>query len=124
MNLKKSPVHPELLVSDSGAVYKADTGNRINVTQNHCYSRGYVVAYKNNGRHKQLSVAKLVCETHIKILAQDEYIAFKDGNELNVNVSNIEIFKVEKSNRGRKPKRKESEETYSTWMNGHEELYC
>jgi hypothetical protein len=122
--IRKSKQHPELLVSNTGNIYRAETGQRINISQNHCYARGSVIAYKNNGRHKTLSVAKLVCETFIKELDRDEYISFKDGNETNITVDNIEIFKVQKSNRGRKPKRKESDETYSTWMNGHEELYC
>ncbi len=126
MNLVKSITNPELLVSEKGDVFNSKTGNRISLTMNHCYGRGYVVAYWHEGKQKRLSVAKLVVETHIKKapLEKNEYIEFIDDNESNVHKDNLRIFTLEKSNRGRKTKRKESEETYSTWMNGHEELYC
>jgi hypothetical protein len=124
MNLVKSINHPELLISENGDIYKC--GVRLKNSQNHTYSRGFMVSYWHDGKQKRLSVAKLVCETFIKKapLRDDEYIDYLDGNETNVNKDNLRIFTLEKCNRGRKRRKKESDETYSTWMNGNAELFC
>lgn len=123
MEIRRSISYPELMVSNLGDVYFYDTGKRINIIRDHGYStRGFVVAYKYDGRFKNISVANLVYEAFIKRkkLTRNDYVEFKDSDEFNPRADNLEssmrtarVTKTKKSNDGE----------YSTWM-GIDEVYC
>lgn len=130
MNLVQSISHPELLVSDCGAIYK--DGQRLNHIQGHSLSiRGPIVAYWLNGKCKQISIIRLVYEAHVKKskIESNDYIHALDGDEFNVKASNLVAGsryskpvakkKVVVTNVESKPK-----ESWSCWQNGVDELYC
>jgi hypothetical protein len=127
MNLRQSLSFPELLVGSDGSVYK--NGQRLPLNYNHGTTiRGPVVTYLHNGKGKQVSVIRLVFEAHVKKakIEPADYVEFIDGNELNVKADNLvkgrrysklPVKKVKKEKQKR-------EEEYSTWLNGHCEVYC
>jgi hypothetical protein len=126
MKIVRSISYPELSISDEGDVFDTQTGQRINLKKNHGLSvRGYVITYRIGQRYKTLSLVNLVYEAHVKrakITASD-YVEFLDGDEYNPKASNLTCFRASQSKKA-KPFKREPGESYSTWMNGHEELYC
>lgn len=122
MNLRQSITYPELLVRDDGAIYY--NGQRLNHIKDHGYaSKGPMVYYWHDGRVRHVSVMRLVYEAHIKkaALNKGDYIDPIDGDENNVQASNLENGMRKPSVRTKRPCEKE---TYSTWMNGESELFC
>jgi len=128
MNLKVSPSNPELLVGDSGEVYVRETGKRLNLIRDHGYStNGPVVIYKTNRIHRNLSVSRLVYEAHVKgsKLTAMDYFEHKDADDNNVSASNLVTVSFRRNRKKpQKVNRLPEGEKYSTWMNGHSELYC
>jgi len=124
MNIRKSISHPELLVGSNGSIYHASTGERINLMHDHGTTmRGHMIAYRHNGKIKQLSVIRLVFEAHIKKakIQTNDYVETIDGNDFNPDASNLTY-----GSRYRKPEKKKvthNGEEYSTWM-GIDEVYC
>lgn len=128
MNLKVSPSNPELLIGDNGEVYIKSTGKRLNLIRDHGYStRGPVVIFIQNKKHRNLSVARLVYEAHVKgsRLTTNDYFEHKDFDDNNVSASNLITISFKRNRKNPKKFNKNPDaEKYSTWMNGHEELYC
>jgi hypothetical protein len=125
MTLRKSISHPELLVGSNGSIYLSTNGQRINLIQDHGTTmRGHMIAYRYNGKIKQLSVLRLVFEAHIKKakIQTNDYVETIDGNDYNPDASNLTT-----GSRYRKPAKKtkvdKNGEAYSTWM-GIDEVYC
>lgn len=123
--LIRSFTHPELLVSEDGDVYMADTMKKLNLIRDHGYStRGYIVVFKNNKKHKNISLLSLVYETHVKgsKISSNEFIKPIDGDEFNPKASNL-ISAPYREIRKKIKRDSLSDNSYSTWMNGHDEVY-
>jgi len=127
MNLKVSPSNPELLVSENGEVYVRETGKRLNLHRDHGYAtKGPIVIFIQDRKHRQISVARLVYEAHVKgsKLTSNDYFEHKDMDDNNVSASNLVTISFRRNRK--KPKvssRGTESEKYSCWLNGNDEVY-
>lgn len=125
MKLKQSISHPELLVSECGQVYKENKKLIVNTV--HALSiRGPIITYKYQGKGKYISIMRIVYEAFIngKKLEINEHVEPLDGDEMNVNAKNLTIVRKKlRQSRFKKSAPTESE-TYHTWANGIDEIYC
>lgn len=127
MNLRESISHPELLVGSDGSVFHATSGQRINLIRDHGRSiRGHMVAYRHNGKLKQISVIRLVFEAHIKKakIQTNDYVETLDGDDYNPMANNLTSGQKFRKPEKRIKRLNVTGEVYETWLNGHTELYC
>lgn len=125
MNLRQSISHPELLIGSDGTIYRASSGEKLNIIRDHGTTmRGFIVAYRHEGKIKQLSVLRLVYEAHVKKKPIESYdfIECLDGNDFNPSANNLTS-----GSKYKKPvkevKKTQQYESYSCWMNGNDEVY-
>jgi hypothetical protein len=124
MKLKQSLSHPELFIGEDGSVFK--DGQRLSINKSHCTTmRGPAIAYRHNGKVKQLSVLRLVYEVYVKKAKFEpgDFIEFYDGDEMNTDASNLYTGKKYSKPVKRTIKKKDQGESHECWM-GINEVYC
>ncbi len=116
----RSISHPELMVGENGYIYYKE--ERLNQINDHgLVTRGPMIAYWYDGKIKQLSIARLVYEAHVKQekLLPNDYVNFLSDNENNVHADNLVMGTRRKVYKNTKPR-----EAHECWLNGSTELFC
>ena len=122
-NLRRSISNPDLMVSQCGIVFEADSGVKVPVLINHPTSiRGPIATYKSDGKYRTVSIQRMVYEAHVKRsrLPNSEQVEALDGDDMNVNAANL----VRSGKRLTQTNKKREDDTgYSSWM-GSDEIFC
>lgn len=125
MELARSISYPKLLVSLSGKVFYFTSRKEIMPIRNHqLTTRGYVIQFhvdETSKKVKTVSLLNLVYEAHVKgsRIASTDVVRTYDGNDFNPVATNL--YAVDK--RKGRTKKPEPTDSYSSWMNGDDELF-
>lgn len=113
--MREVPSHPYLMITRTGELYYKATMQKIKVHTNHSYSAPGPASYVNNGKCMvTVSIARLMYEAYVLegILERCERITFSDGDDTNVDPSNLERNRT----RNKRTARKVYSGDFDNWM--------